>query len=419
MAANPGFAGVLFGERPKMSHPLPTMSGMDNLTVIIITALVSGLVVSIGFLLGGRRKGESVFKRDPGPPEEPSPADMLDPIIRLAGQTFQSHLQAGNAELARQREVFDTKWSPLVAGMNQELSDIRGLVTDLQKDRAVQHEGLTEKLRNAEEGQRNLLSSTQRLNDILGNSQARGQWGERMADDILRTVGMIEGVNYRKQMTTASGTRPDFSFELPDGRLLHMDVKFPLESYVRYLESENSSDQAVAAKDFGKALKGHILETAGRDSYQESISTVGFVLMFVSNESIYSFIHEHHGGLLELALSKGVVVCSPFTLFGMLSLVRQAMDTLALEKSSQEILDHLGTFSEEWARYVEKTEKVALHLGRLNKAFHDLTGTRQRKLERELDRIDELKTRHSGPSLSMVESPYVDHGEREGLALLG
>ena len=387
-----------------MSHPLPTMSIMDYLTVIIITALVSGLVVGVGVFLVGRRKPQ---------------ADQLDPIIRMADQTFQAHLQAGHAELARQREVFDTKWSPLVAGMNQELSDIRGLVTDLQKDRAVQHEGLTEKLRNAEEGQRRLFDSTQRLNDILGNSQVRGQWGERMAEDILRAVGLIEGVNYHKQTTTSSGTRPDFSFKLPDGRVLHMDVKFPLESYVRYLESDRRSDKAVAVKDFGKALKGHILETAGRDSYQESISTVGFVLMFVSNESIYSFVHEHHSDLLELALSKGVVVCSPFTLFGMLSLVRQALDTMALEKSSQEILDHLGTFAEEWARYVDKTELVERYLDRLNKAFRDLTSTRQRKLERELDRIDELKTRHSGPTLAAVESPYVDHGEREGLALLG
>ena len=375
------------------------MPGMDIITVILGLALVGTLGAAAAFALAWRRG------RGPVPPVDPNA--LVEQVVRVSGQEFQTHLQtgraeirAGHAEIARERDVFDTKWEPLVARVNEELSGIRGLVAELQKDRAAQHEGLTESLRNAADQQSRLLDSTRRLNDILGNSQARGQWGERMADDILRSAGLIEGVNYRKQLTTGAGTRPDFSFDLPDGRLLHMDVKFPLEAYVRYLESGTLDEEAAAVKDFGRAVWRHILETSRRDAYRESISTVGFVLMFVPNERVYAFIHEHHARLLDQALSVRVVVCSPFTLFGMVSLVRQAMDTIALERSSQEILDHLAAFTEEWGRYVAKVELVERHLGRLNSAFGELTTTRQRKLERSLDRIEDLKTRTPKPVLS-------------------
>ena len=52
---------------------------------------------------------------------------------------------------------------------------------------------------------------------------ARGQWGERMAEDVLRLAGFVENVNYVKQTQVEGGTgRPDFTFPLPEGpRALH------------------------------------------------------------------------------------------------------------------------------------------------------------------------------------------------------
>ena len=51
-----------------------------------------------------------------------------------------------------------------------------------------------------------LSTSTQSLREALANPKARGQWGERMAEDVLRLAGFIEHVNYEKQ-TAVEGTR--------------------------------------------------------------------------------------------------------------------------------------------------------------------------------------------------------------------
>ena len=361
-------------------------------TVALISALAVAVLAAIGFALAWdrHRRAEPTIDHEA----------MLDRLIGVASSTFQAHLATGKAQLEHQRDVIDRKWDGVTSKVNEELCQLRHLFAELEKERAAQHAGLTQNLRNAAEQQNLLLRSTRRLNDILVNKQARGQWGERMAEDILRAAGMVEGVNFLKQKTTTAGTRPDFTFLLPDGQALNMDVKFPLEGYARYVESSSELERQKALRDFGGAVLGHVRTLSSREAYMDSITTVGYVLMFIPNDGVYAFIHEHHRNVFDEALEARVVICSPSTLFAMLALVRQAMDTLALERSSQEILDHLACFTDQWQRYVVKFDLVGRHLGRLNSAFDELATTRRNQLERQLDRIEELKNRSGQEALT-------------------
>ncbi len=368
-----------------MSHPLRTITHME--TIALISALAISVLSAAGFALAWGRE------RRAHPPVNPEA--LMHQMVAMADSTFRNHLETGRAQLVHQKEMIDQKWDGVTSKMNDELSGLRKLVTDLQKERAAQHAGLTENLLKTGQQQDLLIRSTRKLNDILINRQARGQWGERMADDILRAAGMLEGVNYYKQKTTTSGTRPDFTFPLPDGRQLNMDVKFPLEAYARYMNTSSDLERKKALKDFGVAVKGHVKALARREDYMDPTGTVGYVLMFIPNDGVYAFIHEHHQDAFDQALERRVVICSPSTLFAMLALIRQAIDTLAIERSSQEILEHLSTFADQWSRYVKQYDKVEGHLRRLNSAFNDLSTTRRNQLERQLDRIEELKN-HAG-----------------------
>ena len=46
-----------------------------------------------------------------------------------------------------------------------------------------------------------LNDTTEHLRQALASSKKRGEWGERMAEDIINLVGMVEGINYIKQKT--------------------------------------------------------------------------------------------------------------------------------------------------------------------------------------------------------------------------
>ena len=115
---------------------------------------------------------------------------------------------------------------------------------DLEADRSAKFGELSEAIRNANAQTQRLQSTAERLNQALSNSSVRGQWGERMADGILHMIGFVEGVNYLKQKVIASsGSKPDFTFKLPKDLKINMDVKFPFDNFLAYLDASTDEEK--------------------------------------------------------------------------------------------------------------------------------------------------------------------------------
>jgi DNA recombination protein RmuC len=310
----------------------------------------------------------------------------VDTVLAVAGEKFADHTSAASHELDV-RNTAITKQFDTVSG---ELQQMRQLVEQLQRDRAEQQGRLERGLQQAVQASTTLNQTTQSLKEALASSKARGQWGERLADDVLRTAGFVEGVNYRKQTGIATGGIPDFTFLLPHGRVLHMDVKFPLDNYLRVLEATADTDRAGYERAFLKDVRQRIKEIATR-AYDESDEALDAVLLFIPNESIYSFIHEHDTQLVDVALAQKVVLCSPFTLFSVLAVIRQAVDAFMVERTSDQILQCLGGFSAQWHKFSESVDAVGRRFESAQKAYEELAGVRRRQLQKHLDRVDSLR----------------------------
>jgi DNA recombination protein RmuC len=119
--------------------------------------------------------------------------------------------------------------------------------------------------------------------------------------------------------------------------------------------------------------------------------TVDYVLLFLPNEAVYAFVHEHDPGLVDAALRQRVVLCSPLSLFAVVAVVRQAVDAFALERTSDEVLGLLGSFSDQWERFCASLDKLGRAVQGVERAFGEVDGTRRRSLERPLARLDELR----------------------------
>jgi DNA recombination protein RmuC len=248
-----------------------------------------------------------------------------------------------------------------------------------------------------------LTATAGALREVLASPKARGQWGERMADDVLRLAGLVEGVSYVKQRATRQGTVPDVTFLLPGGHELHMDVKFPLANYVRCLEAATDGERDALRTAFLRDVRARVRELTGRGYVDPAGGTLDYVLLFLPNEAIYAFVHEHDTSLLDDALKHKVVLCSPLTLYAVLAVVRQASEAAALERTSGEVLAVLGTFTQEWQRFCDSLDKVGRAVDQMERAYGELAGTRRRALERPLARVDELR-RTREPSLRVVNA---------------
>lgn len=311
-------------------------------------------------------------------------------------QTLEAERELGANALAGKTALIDQQLGQVRTAMTAELTKVTNLVQQLERERAQQYGQLSQALTNQQQSIGSLTQTAQQLREALASQKKRGEWGERMAEDVLRMAGFIENVNYIKQTKLADRTgQPDFTFLLPQDQVLHMDVKFPLDSYLRYLEEEHEAEKVRHRDQFLRDVRGRVKELAARNYVDTTQGTLDVVLLFIPNESLYAFIQEQDPAVLDDALSNKVVFCSPLTLFAVLAVIRQAVDNFRIERTSNEILATLGTFAKQWGKFSEQMDKVGLRIESLQKEFDALTTTRQRALVRQIDKVEALRTQHA------------------------
>ena len=335
---------------------------------------------------------------------EPPAADLpFDQLLQMQREILETERLRGTQEL----RGTETAISQQVGTMRDELVRLHQLVEEVERDRREHVGELSSQLRAAGRQTQVLTETTQSLREALSSTTARGQWGERMAEDVLRLAGFIDGVNYRKQQALAgSGGIPDYTFLLPQGLCLHMDVKFPLNNYMRFLDAESAVERERLRKEFLKDVRLRLKEVTRRDYIDTANNTVDCVLLFIPNEQVYGFIQEQDRTILDDALRNKVIFCSPLTLFAVLAVIRQAVDNFRLSQTSHEILGMLQGFEKQWDRFVEQMDKVGRNLKTAGNAFEELEGTRRRGVERELEKIDAVRRQQAADA-----PPAVPAGE--------
>ena len=324
-------------------------------------------------------------------------------FLQLARAQLDLQTEAGVRHLDAKKGLIDQQ----LQQMNDQLQQVTGLVHDLERDRREKFGELTSQLKTASEQTLVLTQTTSLLQQALANTRVRGQWGERMAEDVLRLAGFQEHINYQKQQVIAGqGTRPDFTFLLPRGLKLNMDVKFPLDNYLRFLEADSTAERERCLGAFLKDVKVKISDVVNREYINPTQNTVDYVLLFIPNEQIYTFLHEQDHTLLDLGLEKKVILCSPLTLFAILAIIRQAVDNFILEQASNEILSLLATFQKQWGEFVKKMEGLGKRLEAAQQDFNALVTTRRRALDRPLERLEAIRERRGLP----VDAARLDEG---------
>jgi DNA recombination protein RmuC len=315
-------------------------------------------------------------------------------FLKLAKTRLESEREIGFKELDAKKGLIDQQ----LHQMNSKLSDVSKLMKELEKDRVEKFGELASQLKTATQQSAVLMQTTNLLREALASTKARGQWGERMAEDVLRLAGFIENVNYLKQKTIdGAGSRPDFTFILPKDLRLNMDVKFPLDNYLRFLETNLELEKVKFRNDFLRDVKARVKEVTTREYINPEQNTVDYVLLFIPNEQIYSFIHEQDSSILDEGIKNRVIFCSPITLFAVLAVIRQAVDNFALEKTSNEVLSLLGLFKNQWGEFLKKLDLLGKRIEDTQKEYELLMTTRRRQLERPLNKIDDLRSQKGLP----------------------
>jgi DNA recombination protein RmuC len=252
---------------------------------------------------------------------------------------------------------------------------------------------------------------TKNLISVLNNNQSRGQWAEFQVEDLLGIMEYKSGIHYVTQKQMKSGTKPDFTFFLPDDKTINMDSKFPLNSYLEIsqlnAELEDASNDELKRKQLteaikiknrefiDKSIKLKIDETSSREGYiSQEEGTVDFVLMYIPLENLYHYLLTAEIGaqkipVIQYAFSKKVILVSPQTLMAYLETIRQSIKLFNLQNDTKNILIAHEKVKNEIQKFLESFDDVTKKLDQTVQSFEALKTTRVNKLEKSFNDLNE------------------------------
>lgn len=364
---------------------------MSQLLQIIIPSLIIGIAVATAIIYFWQKQKKEL--------EEKAGQSFENLSNKVLTENISRFLDLAKKELEAKRQEFgkdlENKENAIQKVIDRVQKDLLGHQEELRKFEADRnkkygqlsalledHKGVTEKLR----------LSTERFNQILSNSRLRGQWGERIAEDILRNCGLIENTHYQKNKRIEGGqTRPDYTFFLPDGHKVNMDVKFPLENLMKATDIEDKNQQEIYKKNFVVDVRQKIKEVTSRDYINPSENTLDYVLLFVPIERIFSHLNDEHPEVIEEAMRKSVILISPFSLFAILRIIHQSFINFHYEQSTKKIIDLINNFLKDFELFKNRFGEFDKRLLALRSLYDDISDKSFKRLDKKIEKIEDYR----------------------------
>ena len=245
---------------------------------------------------------------------------------------------------------------------------------------------LTEKLEEQKTLTNQLKVTTEGLKNVLSNNQMRGAFGEQVAEDLLKMSGFVSGVNYDKQVS-GDTSRPDFTVYMPDGMKVNVDSKFPYQNLVKMSEADTKEEKERYKKAFEQDIKTKIKEVTSREYINPEENTVDFVILFIPNEMIFSFIYDRFPDVWQDAMAKKVILAGPFSFTAILRMIHQAYDNFRYQKNVATIIGYIKKFSEEFENYNKGFKDLGVRIESLQKQYVAVDTTRTNQLVKIVNKI--------------------------------
>ncbi len=355
-----------------------------------VETLLILLLISVGFgVIFFLIKQQGEKKQNPEEMEK-----LINQIFGMSAQKIaaqsrdilKSEKEAIGVDLKNKQQAIEKLVKSLQEDIKTRQDEIRGLERDRNKKFSEISTAITEH----KEMTKELQASTQALAKVLSNNQTRGAWGERIIEDLLESNGLVEGVHYRKQSKLGqTALKPDITLLLPEERVVAVDVKFPYSELQKMTVAETKSAKQEHFKQFAVDLKNKIKKVAEYINPEEN--TLDYAILFVPNETVFSVINKQLPDIVDDAMTKRVIIVSPFTFLVVARTVIESYRNFMMEKNLKKIISHISDFGNEWEKFKEEFLKFGRSIDTLKTGFEKLSTTRTKQMERKLGRIEEYK----------------------------
>lgn len=386
----------------------------------LIFALVGGLVLGIGifyfFFKGTGKQKEEITETISQKLNEIMPG-ILDQanesLVRMADQKLGAESSKSRVDLENKRAEIER----LVKVIQEDLKESKKELEVSDKERINTFSALKNSLDEYKKITEQLSVSTENLKKVLSNNQLRGQFGEQVADDLLKMAGFVVGETYTRQ-ESEGGSRPDFTIYLPDKTKINVDAKFPYASLQRMTETDDIDAKNRYMKQFETDIKEKIKQVTSREYINPEDKTVDFVILFIPNEMIFSFIYDKMPSIWQDAMERKVVLAGPFSFTAILRMVKQAYENFRIQENIYKIVGHVKSVESEFDKFSEEFNKVGIKIDQLQKQYSDVSTTRVNQMKRKMDLVRlEGDGKEEKVLSDVVSLPIVDKDDSQGTLL--
>lgn len=265
--------------------------------------------------------------------------------------------------------------------LNEKLIEFKSKVEETYDKESKQRFSLEERIRELVALNNQISNDANNLTKALkGNNKIQGNWGEMILESILEKSGLKKGEEYFVQETLkdelgttlqnneGSRMQPDIIVEYPGGRKIVIDSKVSLNAYIKYVESEDDAEKAVAEKEHLISIKQHIDELS-RKSYQDYIDSLDFVMMFVPNEPAYILAMQLDSSLWDYAYRKRILLISPTNLIASLKVVADLWKREYQSRNAQEIANRGAMLYDKFVGFVDSLQDVGKSIEKSQKSY--------------------------------------------------
>jgi len=323
-------------------------------------------------------------------------------FLDLARQSVESIMGKARGDLGQGRQAVES----LVVSLRQALEQYEREIKEMEKARREAYGSLTRHLEELSQAQQLLQSEARKLVSALRTPRTRGRWGEMTLQRVVEMVGLSPYCDFTSQFSVDGEdgrVRPDMVVHLPNGRLIVIDAKTPLEAYLDAVEAEEEEAKNKALQRHARAVRNHMQALGSKDYQSRFSSSLDFVVMFLPGEPYFGAAVEHDPGLVEDAFNRRVLLATPVTLVALLKAVAYGWQQKQASENAEQVMEAGRQLFERVCVFAEHLAVMRRGLVSAVESFNQAVGSWQTRLLPAARRFQELGVTKNQRELKEIE----------------
>ena len=325
-------------------------------------------------------------------------------FLELASENLGKILEQTKGKLGEHQAGLEGTIRPLQETLKRYEEQLR----EMEKTRAEQSWNLSRQIKELSEMNEALQRETSSLSTALRKPQVSGSWGQMSLRRAAELAGMAPWCDFYEQVTvdTESGKlRPDMVVRLPNGRVIVIDAKAPVDAFLNALEASTEEERKKAFAGYVTAVRGHMNGLGSKAYWDQFEDSPELVVMYLPGETFFSAAIENDPNLIEDGSLKKVILATPTTLIALLKAVaygwqqeQVASGAKEINRLGRELYERFSVVAEHFARAgASLTKAVEAHNDAVRsietrlmpsfRRFRDLGVSTSRELPEAMDEI--------------------------------